>query len=657
MTRLTVSVFEQLPHSGSASHGRGKAASIVRTLLMQLLALLLSLCAQLPFASASAATPQVTTAYFLDTDQQGPLDAYFSGAFTPFSGLINLGYQPASVWFALSVKGMAPDTPYFAIIRPALLEETEFYEVVRSSEDEVGLLPLSNKAVGRAAARTGLAGRTGMLVRGDADQSLYLVRVKTRGVFIASVDLQSEDAFVAQQSAMSVQLGLFLGTSLTLFIFVLFVGSGMPSRFYGLFLAFQTVLVTLVISMNHVFTPYMRDSGLDVSFSFRLFLPFSMICAGLFNIALLRFFEAPKKALMLLNILFALYLILLLVQILSNAPAYGRVSIGFFTLHCIISLAALSLVKFQQRVYQLMMLLCYGGLVFLSLQAVAVTWFFHAPGEWIYQWPMLVVSALSVLMFITVIYELNLLRTDRQDVKTQLALEQQKLEFEQQTNEQNSKLMSMLSHEFKNSLAIVTMELGVLREKGFDLRHARKAIDDLLGIIERCMLLEKSARQLIDASIEPVCCSDMLSDIISTHWGRYNILNDCPAGVYAFADEAILRIVLTNLVDNACKYGAAGKPVRIKVLEPEAEPGHAERIEIQVSNMVGEFGKPDSKRIFSKYYRAASVLQVSGSGLGLYLVETLSKLMHSEVSFSDQGETIVFNLNLPKAAGMDTEFL
>lgn len=625
--------------------------------MLLLLLCVLALCAlALPSRQVFAA-PQVSTAYFLDTDGQGPLDAYFTGAFTPFSGLINLGYQSTSVWIALSVKDMAPDTPYFAIIRPALLEETEFFEVVRSGEDEMGLLPLGNKAVGRAAARTGLAGRTGMLVRGDTDQSVYLVRVKTRGVFLASVDLQSEEAFVSQQSAMSVQLGLFLGTSLTLFIFVLFVGSGMPSRFYGLFLAFQTVLVTLVISMNHVFTPFMRNIGLNVSFSFRLFLPFSMSCAGLFNIALLRFFEAPKRALTLLNILFALYLILLFLQILSGVPAYGRVSIGFFTLHCMISLAALVKVKLQQRVYHGLILLCYAGLVYLSLQAIAVTWFLHAPGEWIYQWPMLIVTALSVLMFITVIYELNLLRTDRQDVMTQLALEQQKLEFEQHTNEQNSKLMSMLSHEFKNSLAIVTMELGVLREKGFDLRHARKAIDDLLAIIERCMLLEKSAQQMIEASIEPVCCDELLGDIVNKHWGRQNILQDCPPGVYAFADETILRIVLTNLVDNACKYGAAGKPVRIKVSEPPSEPGQAERIEIQVSNMVGEFGKPDAKRIFSKYYRAASVSQVSGSGLGLYLVDNLSKLMHSEVFFSDLGESVVFNLNLPKAAGMDLEIL
>lgn len=595
----------------------------------------------------------VETAYFIEPEDESPVDAYFSGRFTPFTGVINLGYQSSAVWLAVRVRDMPPDMPYFAIVRPALLDRADFYEVVRTPEDTLALLPLRNKAAARTAAKTGLAGRTGMLMRGDAEQALYLIRIRTSGLFLASVELLSEDAFVAQQSSVSVQLGVFLGTSLTLFIFVLFVGSGLQSRFYGLFLAFQTVLVSLVISMNHVVSPWLRDIGMDMTFSFRIFLPFSMICAGLFNIALLRFFSAPRSALRLLNGLFVSYLLLLGLQILLGTPAYGRISIGFFALHCLISLLTLLRVEFQTRVYQVLMQLCYAGLVVLSFEAIAITWFFHAPGEWVYQWPMLVVTALSVLMFITVIYELNLLRSDRQDMRTLLALEQQKRELEHQTNEQNSKLLSMLSHEFKNSLAIVTMELAVLREKGFDLRHARKAIDDLLAIIERCMLLEKTAQRLIETSIEPVSCRDLLDDIVRNHWGRQSILTDCPPHLYAFADEGVLRIIMTNLVDNACKYGAQGKPVRIRVIEPASEPDEAERLEIQVSNVVGACGKPDPARMFSKYYRASTVLQVSGSGLGLYLVDTLSKLMQSRVTFSDLGESVAFHLDLPKAVGVD----
>lgn len=602
--------------------------------------------------SLSHAGPPVKTAYWIAQHDRAPLDEMQSGEFIPFSGVFNLGFQRDPVWVSLTVENLQAGQPYFLLLRPSLLERVDFFELVSTAGGDPVLMPL-NLASSSKSDRIGLPDRSAMLFARESLSGVYLARVQTRGLLLGALELLTEEAYIAEQSNLSVQLGVFLGLSLTLFLFVFFVGSGMPSRFVGLFLAFQSVLVTLVASMNYLLAPWLRALGLDIGFSFRLFFPFAMICTGLFNIALLRFFAAAATAVRVQIGLFTFYLVLLLLQIAFTGNGYGRLSIGFFALHCLVSFVTLFTLTFRQSSYKIAILLAYFTLLLLSCSGIAVGWLLWAPGEWIFQWPVLVVSTLSLLMFITVIYELNLLRSDREDVKTLLALEQQKRELEQTTNEQNSKLLSMLSHEFKNSLAIINMELAVLREKGFNLRHAQKAIDDLLSIIERCMLLEKTAQRLVQTSIEPVNCHEMVDAIKRTHWGRAQIMFDGSEDLFVFADESVLRIVLTNLIDNAVKYGAGGKPVRLKVTEPPSEAGQAERIEIDVINVVGDCGKPDPAKVFTKYYRAPSVISLSGSGLGLYLVDTLCKLMQATVRFNDSGETIAFTLNLPKAVGLD----
>jgi two-component system, sensor histidine kinase LadS len=64
---------------------------------------------------------------------------------------------------------------------------------------------------------------------------------------------------------------------------------------------------------------------------------------------------------------------------------------------------------------------------------------------------------------------------------------------------------------------------------------------------------------------------------------------------------------------------------------------------------VGVCGKPDFKQVFTKYYRSATVMNFSGSGLGLYLVDTLVRLVNGDVQYIDEGDWISFQLSLPKA--------
>jgi K+-sensing histidine kinase KdpD len=159
------------------------------------------------------------------------------------------------------------------------------------------------------------------------------------------------------------------------------------------------------------------------------------------------------------------------------------------------------------------------------------------------------------------------------------------------------------------------------------------------------MLLEKSGQDRISISIEPVDCHEVLKSATISNFGKNNIQMQCPENLFVFADQNVLRIILTNLVDNACKYGAKNKTIVVAAQETESE-----RIELSVSNAVGPYGQPDPSLVFSKYYRSPSVVSVSGSGLGLYLIDTLANLIDSKVHYDNsQTDTICFKMTLTRA--------
>ena len=75
-----------------------------------------------------------------------------------------------------------------------------------------------------------------------------------------------------------------------------------------------------------------------------------------------------------------------------------------------------------------------------------------------------------------------------------------------------------------------------------------------------------------------------------------------------------------NLLENAVKY--SGRPVQIRVGVEEVGDG---RVRVEISDQGIGIPKQELRRIFRRFYRATRDVQrqVSGLGLGLYVVRTL----------------------------------
>ena len=110
-------------------------------------------------------------------------------------------------------------------------------------------------------------------------------------------------------------------------------------------------------------------------------------------------------------------------------------------------------------------------------------------------------------------------------------------------------------------------------------------------------------------------------------------------------DRYRLEQVLTNFLTNAARYGP-GKPVEVSVRRLEAAA------ELRVRDEGRGIAPEDQERIFQKFERAVDGHEVSGLGLGLFIVREIVEMHRGTVrveSTLGQGATFIVTLPL----GMD----
>jgi two-component system phosphate regulon sensor histidine kinase PhoR len=119
---------------------------------------------------------------------------------------------------------------------------------------------------------------------------------------------------------------------------------------------------------------------------------------------------------------------------------------------------------------------------------------------------------------------------------------------------------------------------------------------------------------------------------------------ECPSGLSVGTDAKLLWEILSNLLSNAIAYTPDGGSIRLRAALAD------DRVRIDVVDTGYGIPSNEQERIFQKFFRATNATQkkTSGTGLGLYLVRSLTTLLGGEIAFTSiehQGTT--FTLHLP----------
>lgn len=181
--------------------------------------------------------------------------------------------------------------------------------------------------------------------------------------------------------------------------------------------------------------------------------------------------------------------------------------------------------------------------------------------------------------------------------------------------------------------------LGIIKSQADRLT---RLVEDLLTVSR----LETKKNKSIFRSLDLRYYIDMVVFSLKSKHPDHKFIVDMPKEFpKVWADQDKLEQILTNLIDNACKYSEAGTKVTIKVL---FAPDDHDKILINIIDEGIGIPKEHVPKIFNKFSRLDNPLtrQVQGTGLGLYITKALTENMGGTISLASSEKGTIFSVKL-----------
>ena len=217
--------------------------------------------------------------------------------------------------------------------------------------------------------------------------------------------------------------------------------------------------------------------------------------------------------------------------------------------------------------------------------------------------------------------------------------------------EQQRRFVSDASHELKTPLAVILANVQILQRDesiGDDARrwvdstadeadHMKALVNDLLQLARADESVAGGAASIrhddIDLS-EMVEGSCLEFDAIAFERGCM-LDSDVEQGIRITGDHEWMERLVRILIDNACKYGAAGTTVTVRLT---SESGHTR---LSVHNMGSPIDEQDLPHVFERFYRsdkARSREGEGGFGLGLAIAKGIAESHGGSISVTSSAE-------------------
>ncbi len=231
------------------------------------------------------------------------------------------------------------------------------------------------------------------------------------------------------------------------------------------------------------------------------------------------------------------------------------------------------------------------------------------------------------------------------------------LEQEKEISFRRASYVSMVCHEFRNPLNVVSFSTSLLRRhshywtesKKFQyLDYIQTAVEQIRQLLHELVNIGKPEAGKLKfeprpLDLAPFCCvlvaQMQLMSNSSQHTITFVSRGNCST---ARMDKKLLQPILTNLLENAVKYSPPGSTVN---LELSCQDGDV----IFLLKDAG-IGIPDSdqQRLFEPFHRGSNVGNVPGTGLGLAVVKKLVDLHGGQIAVTSVvGVGTTFTVKLP----------
>ncbi len=223
---------------------------------------------------------------------------------------------------------------------------------------------------------------------------------------------------------------------------------------------------------------------------------------------------------------------------------------------------------------------------------------------------------------------------------------------ENELNKLQSNFLLSVTHELKSPLASVKLQLQTMQKHKLDekTQHEllQKAIADnerLLRLIDNILLASRSNNEQLALNKRKINLSDLLyklhEEVFSKDKARIQISSE--SNHFIEADEEVLFIIFSNLIENALKYSPVETHVDIVIKQMNS------CTEIYIKDNGPGIPEAEKEKVFEKFYRLGneSTRNAKGTGLGLYIVKNMCSLHGIEFRLRDNKPSgVIFELTI-----------
>lgn len=215
-------------------------------------------------------------------------------------------------------------------------------------------------------------------------------------------------------------------------------------------------------------------------------------------------------------------------------------------------------------------------------------------------------------------------------------------------------LVSDIAHQVRTPMSNIQMLCDTLLEQSLSdedcrtfLGTMRVQTDKLAFLIEALVKTSRLETGLvhIEKSLLPVydTVAQALSGVVSTaEQKKITVTVDCPENLQLSYDSRWTAEALFNLLDNAVKYAPVGGKVRLAVTSGEMFAAFS------VHDNGPGIPESQQAQVFQRFYRAPSVHEIPGVGLGLYLAREIVTRQGGYIRLSSApGQGTEFSIMLP----------
>ncbi len=573
--------------------------------------------------------------------------------FQPYQGVLSQGYGSGAIWLRLRLDpdaqgGLPREGDRLMLrIRPVYLDNIQIFDPLAKD----GLIGTTGD---RTHPRTQADDSLSFLLpiaRGDQPRDLWL-RVQTTSTRQIAVQALSNEDLQRRERGEQIGISLYLGLILLLMIWGLVHWLFSKEPVIGAFALKQfSALVYAVYALGYSRAFWPADWAahwLDCTTS--MFSVLAVSAAIYFHLLLIREFDPHPWLARLHTLLLALLPVKLLMLFgLDMASQALRINMLEVLLAPFLFFTSVCLARGWRHpnpaarpILSRVVVLGFYGLLLLILLTASLTGLGLSQGG---ELPLYLVQlhGLVTAFLIMLMLQYRAYVQQKQQRDTLLALERSQLQARQEraVREDQEKLLAMLAHELKTPLATLQMRMDNTAPGSAEMR---KAMRDMNAVIERCMETVQLGDRQLQARIEQVNLAAVTQEAAAAcvHPDRVHMHGPTHRAVQT--DRQLLFIVLSNLLEDACKYSAPDSPIDVRFHTDNRQA------RLEISNWPGAAGWPEPAQLFDKYHRGTLARRQAGTGLGLYLARNLMQVVGGSIVYQPDDQRIRFVLTLPTAS-------